>query len=127
MPRSSAVPCTRPGADAPEALRALSTSWPTGFRRHHARRDRVRRRRRPHGGLQPLPRKGALLLGFITHETEQYAATLQRALDDIEDPTEQLQTYVRQQAALTRVYHLAPGPELRSALSRGPSSASAST
>ena len=66
-----------------------------------------------------FPDKESLLLGFITHETEQYAATLQRALDDIEDPTEQLQTYVRQQAALTRVYHLAPGPELRSVLSRG--------
>ena len=66
-----------------------------------------------------FPDKESLLLGFITHETEQYAATLQRALDDIDDPTEQLQTYVRQQAALTRVYHLAPGPELRSVLSRG--------
>ena len=66
-----------------------------------------------------FPDKESLLLGFITHETEQYAATLQRALDDIEDPTEQLQTYVRQQAALTKVYHLAPGPELRSVLSRG--------
>jgi len=66
-----------------------------------------------------FPDKESLLLGFITHETEQYAATLQRSLDDIDDPTEQLQTYVRQQAALTRVYHLAPGPELRSVLSRG--------
>jgi AcrR family transcriptional regulator len=66
-----------------------------------------------------FPDKESLLLGFITHETEQYAATLERALDDIEDPTEQLQTYVRQQAALTRVYHLAPGPELRTVLSRG--------
>jgi AcrR family transcriptional regulator len=66
-----------------------------------------------------FPDKESLLLGFITHETEQYAATLQRALDDIEDPTDQLRTYVRQQAALTKVYHLAPGPELRSVLSRG--------
>ena len=66
-----------------------------------------------------FPDKESLLLGFITHETEQYAATLQRSLDDIDDPTEQLQMYVRQQAALTRVYHLAPGPELRSVLSRG--------
>ena len=48
-----------------------------------------------------FPDKESLLLGFITHETEQYAATLQRALDDIDDPTEQLSTYVRQQAALT--------------------------
>ncbi|WP_273652690.1 TetR/AcrR family transcriptional regulator [Cellulomonas fimi] len=65
-----------------------------------------------------FPDKEALLLGFITHETEQYTATLQRSLDDIEDPVEQLRTYVRQQASLTRVYHVAPGPELRSVLSR---------
>lgn len=66
-----------------------------------------------------FPDKEALLLGFITHETEQYTATLQRSLDDIDDPVEQLRTYVRQQANLTRVYHVAPGPELRSVLSRG--------
>ncbi|MBO9554524.1 TetR/AcrR family transcriptional regulator [Cellulomonas sp.] len=66
-----------------------------------------------------FPDKEALLLGFITHETEQYTATLQRALDDIEDPVEQLRAYVRAQAQLKRVYHVAPGPELRSVLSRG--------
>ncbi|MGY4644039.1 TetR/AcrR family transcriptional regulator [Cellulomonas sp. URHB0016] len=66
-----------------------------------------------------FPDKEALLLGFITHETEQYAATLQRALDDIDDPVEQLRAYVRAQAQLKRVYHVAPGPELRSVLSRG--------
>lgn len=65
-----------------------------------------------------FPDKEALLLGFITHETEQYAASLQRSLDDIDEPVEQLRTYVRQQANLTRVYHVAPGPELRSVLSR---------
>ena len=32
---------------------------------------------------------------------------------------EQLRAYVRAQASLTRVYHVAPGPELRSVLSRG--------
>jgi len=66
-----------------------------------------------------FPDKEALLLGFITHETEQYTATLQRALDDIDDPVEQLRAYVRAQAQLKRVYHVAPGPELRSVLSRG--------
>ncbi|GCE75775.1 TetR/AcrR family transcriptional regulator [Cellulomonas biazotea] len=66
-----------------------------------------------------FPDKESLLLGFITHETEQYTASLQRSLDDIDDPVEQLRTYVRQQASLTRVYHVAPGPELRSVLSRG--------
>src|SRR6187549_324632 len=51
-----------------------------------------------------FPDKEALLLGFITH--------------DIDDPVEQLRTYVRQQTQLKRVYHVAPGPELRSVLSR---------
>jgi AcrR family transcriptional regulator len=62
--------------------------------------------------------KEALLLGFITHETEQYALTLERALDGVSDPVEQLRTYIRQQAQLTRVFHLAPGPDLRTVLSR---------
>ena len=65
-----------------------------------------------------FPDKEALLVGFITHETEQYAASLQRALDDLDDPVERLRTYVSQQIQLKRVYHLAPGPELRSVLSR---------
>jgi AcrR family transcriptional regulator len=65
-----------------------------------------------------FPDKEALLLGFITHETEQYAQTLERALADVADPVEQLRTYIRQQAQLARVFHLAPGPDLRSVLSR---------
>ncbi|PJI93727.1 TetR/AcrR family transcriptional regulator [Luteimicrobium subarcticum] len=65
-----------------------------------------------------FPDKEAMLLGFITHETTQYVATLERALQDIDDPVEQLRTYVRQQARLKRVFHLAPGPDLRTILSR---------
>ncbi|MDO8143494.1 MULTISPECIES: TetR/AcrR family transcriptional regulator [Isoptericola] len=62
--------------------------------------------------------KEALLLGFITHETEQYAHTLERALAEVDDPVTQLRTYIRQQAQLTTVFHLAPGPDLRTVLSR---------
>ena len=65
-----------------------------------------------------FPDKEALLLGFITHETEEYAHKLQRALDGIDDPVEQLRTYIRQQAQLARMFHLAPGPDLRTVLSR---------
>jgi AcrR family transcriptional regulator len=65
-----------------------------------------------------FPDKEAMLLGFITHETEQYVHTLERALADVDDPVEKLRTYVRQQARLTRVFHLAPGPDLRTILSR---------
>jgi AcrR family transcriptional regulator len=64
------------------------------------------------------PDKESLLIAFITHETEQYVLTLERALADVADPVEQLRTYVRHQARLTRVFHLAPGPDLRTVLSR---------
>jgi AcrR family transcriptional regulator len=63
--------------------------------------------------------KESLLLGFIAHETAEYVGALEAALADVEDPVEQLRTYVRQQAQLTRVFHLAPGPDLRTVLSRG--------
>ena len=64
-----------------------------------------------------VPDKESLLLAFIEHETEQYVATLERALAGTSDPVEQLCTYVRQQSRLKRVFHLAPGPDLRSVLS----------
>lgn len=64
-----------------------------------------------------VPDKETLLIAFITHETDQYVATLERALDGVTDPVEQLRTYVRQQAQLKRVFHLAPGADLRTVLS----------
>ncbi len=65
-----------------------------------------------------FPDKEALLLGFITHETEEYARSLEKAIEGVEDPVEQLRTYIRQQAQLSRMFHLAPGPDLRTVLSR---------
>lgn len=65
-----------------------------------------------------FPDKEALLLGFITHETEEYAHRLERSLEGVTDPVEQLRTYIRQQAQLARMFHLAPGPDLRTVLSR---------
>lgn len=61
--------------------------------------------------------KESLLLSFITHETDEYIAKLERSLQDIDDPVTELATYVRAQSRLKRVYHLAPGPDLRSVLS----------
>src|SRR5699024_5089583 len=52
-----------------------------------------------------------------THETEQYVATLERALEGDDDPVGQLRTYVRQHAQLRTVFHLAPSTDLRSVLS----------
>lgn len=63
--------------------------------------------------------KEALLMGFITFETERYVETLKRSLEGVEDPVLQLRTYVQAQARLKRVFHLAPGPDLRTVLSRG--------
>lgn len=65
-----------------------------------------------------FPDKEALLLGFITQETEEYVVTLQGALADVTDPVDQLRTYIRMQIELRRRYQLAPGPDLRSVLSR---------
>ncbi len=63
--------------------------------------------------------KESMLVGFIMHETGQYVAALEAELAGIDDPTEQLRAYVRAQCELKRDYHLAPGPDLRSVLSRG--------
>ena len=62
--------------------------------------------------------KESLLLDFIAHETERYVALLEQTLTGVDEPVEQLRTYVRQQAALTQAYHLAPGVDLGSVLSR---------
>ncbi|MCV2392940.1 TetR/AcrR family transcriptional regulator [Actinotalea sp. M2MS4P-6] len=64
-----------------------------------------------------FPDKEALLLAYMTYETEEYVANLEDALHGIDDPVEQMRTYVRRQAQLKRVYRLSPGPDLRSVVS----------
>lgn len=64
-----------------------------------------------------FPDKESLLLGFIDDETTQYTASLESALADVEDPVAAMRTYIRRHIQLKRVYHLAPGPDLRSVLS----------
>lgn len=63
--------------------------------------------------------KDALLLGFISHETEQYVSNLERALAEVEDPVEQMRVYVRQNARLRTAFSFAPGPDLRTVVGRG--------
>lgn len=65
-----------------------------------------------------FPDKESLLLGFIEGETADYMAALEASLEGVEDPVEQLRTYIQQQINLKRVYHLAPGPDLRTVVSR---------
>ncbi|MGC5614874.1 TetR/AcrR family transcriptional regulator [Georgenia sp. Z1491] len=62
--------------------------------------------------------KEALLLGFIEQETADFTEALTARLAAIDDPVEQLRTYVREQLQLDRSYHSAPGPALKEIISR---------
>lgn len=62
--------------------------------------------------------KESLLLGYIDHETSAFLHDLRTATSEVADPEERLRVYVRQQIQLKRTYHLAPGPDLRSVVSR---------
>lgn len=62
--------------------------------------------------------KESLLIGYIENETSSFLAALRDALEEVEDPEERLRVYIRQQIQLKSTYHLAPGPDLRSVVSR---------
>src|SRR5699024_4957123 len=64
------------------------------------------------------PDKEAVLLAFIEHETEAYVRALRSSLEHVDRTEEQLRVYVREQINLKSVYHLAPGPDLRTVVSR---------
>ncbi|WP_159809757.1 TetR/AcrR family transcriptional regulator [Cellulomonas citrea] len=64
-----------------------------------------------------FPDKEAMLVGLIMHETTGWAEALNQALAGIDDPVEQLRTYVREQLTLKAEFHFAPGPDLRRVLS----------
>ncbi|GAB2613009.1 TetR/AcrR family transcriptional regulator [Pseudactinotalea suaedae] len=62
--------------------------------------------------------KESLLIGYIEHETGAFLVGLREALEGVTDPEERLRVYIRQQMSLTTTYHPAPGPDLRSLVSR---------
>lgn len=62
--------------------------------------------------------KEALLLAYIESETASYIAELEKPLAGLEDPVDKLRVYVQQQINLKREYHFAPGPDLRTVVSR---------
>lgn len=62
--------------------------------------------------------KEALLLGHIEQETADFVDELTEKLSGIDDPVEQLRTYVRHQLSLDLAYHSAPGPALKEIVSR---------
>ncbi len=64
-----------------------------------------------------FPDKEAMLLAYMAYETEDYVAKLEAALTGLDDPVEQMRTYVVRQSQLKRSYRVAPGPDLRSVVS----------
>lgn len=62
--------------------------------------------------------KESLLLGFVARETELFSSTLENALDRTPDPIDKLRVYVHSQLMAERSYLSAPGPPLRSVVSR---------
>lgn len=60
--------------------------------------------------------KEALLVDFTSDQTARYVDALTRAMDDTDDPVEQLEAFIRHQVRLRRVYLLAPGPALATLL-----------
>ncbi len=62
--------------------------------------------------------KEALLLGLINHETQLYIEQLEAILAEVDDPIDKLRAYCREQAQVKRGYHLSPGPDLRTVISR---------
>ena len=65
-----------------------------------------------------FPDKESLLLAFIYETTEAYVVALERTLEGVSDPVEQLRTYVRQHVDRKKTYYPAPGVDLRSVMSR---------
>jgi len=60
-----------------------------------------------------FPDKEALLVGYATYETDRFIERLDEALRDVDNPVDQLRTYVRLQLEYFSANHLPPGPALR--------------
>jgi len=60
-----------------------------------------------------FPDKESLLVGYAAHETDTYLARLDDALRQVDNPVDQLRTYLRLQLEYFSGNHLPPGPTLR--------------
>src|SRR5690606_26394993 len=60
-----------------------------------------------------FPDKESLLVGYATRETDRFVARLDEALRKVDNPVDQLRTYVRLQIEYFNENHLPPGPTLR--------------
>lgn len=61
--------------------------------------------------------KEDLLLAFIEYETGHFVNNLRHALQDVNDPEDQLRVYVREQLMLQHGYQFTPGTDLRTVVS----------
>lgn len=68
-----------------------------------------------------FPDKAALIVAYATHETDRYLVRLDAALRPVDNPVEQLRTYLRLQLEYFSGNHLPPGPALRLLLPEGAS------
>lgn len=62
--------------------------------------------------------KDALLLAYVTRESEAYLGELRAALASVDNPVDRLRTYIQQQLRYFASHHLPPGPALRVLLSK---------
>lgn len=60
-----------------------------------------------------VPDKETLLVAYAAHETDVYLARLDEALRPLDNPVDQLRTYLRLQLEYFSGNHLPPGPALR--------------
>lgn len=63
-----------------------------------------------------FPDKEALLVEFAIHEVDGYLTGLDEALRSVDNPIDQLRTYLRMQLEYFSGNHLPPGPTLRALL-----------
>lgn len=63
-----------------------------------------------------FPDKEELLVGFAIHEVDGYLTGLDEALRAVDNPIDQLRTYLRMQLEYFSGNHLPPGPTLRALL-----------
>ena len=60
-----------------------------------------------------FPDKESLLVAYATRETDRFVEQLDEALRSIDNPVDQLRTYIRLQLEYFSANHLPPGPALR--------------
>lgn len=65
-----------------------------------------------------FPSKDALLIAYVTRESEGYLRRLRAALDAVDNPVDRLRVYIREQLGYFTSRHLPPGSALRVLLSK---------